>query len=124
MSEAFDNLFDEALCGADDVILDTMGSPSIHIEINSEMKPILAVFDEPAADVSLRHKAGEIQDVAPSLFVKTALVQGVKKRAPVQVGVSSFWVVKVGPDDGGTCTITLARGEPGKPVEDIKQWSR
>ncbi|WP_336195239.1 head-tail joining protein [Hafnia paralvei] len=124
MSDAFDNLFDEALCGADDVILDTMGSPSIHIEIHGEMKPILAVFDEPAADVSLRHKAGEIQDVAPSLFVKTALVQGVKKRAPVQVGGSSFWIVKVGPDDGGTCTITLAWGKPGKPVEDIKQWSR
>lgn len=124
MSDAFDNLFDEALCGADDVILDTMGSPLIYIEINSEMKPILAVFDEPTADVSLRHKAGEIQDVAPSLFLKTALVQGVKKRAPVRVEGSSFWVVKVGPDDGGTCTITLARGEPGKPVEDITQWSR
>lgn len=124
MSEAFDNLFDEALCGADDVILDTMGSSSIYIEINSEMKPILAVFDELAADVNLRHKAGEIQDVAPSLFVKTVLVLGVKKRALVRVGASSFWVVKVGPDDGGTCTITLARGEPGKPVEDITQWSR
>lgn len=124
MSEAFHNLFDEVLCGADDVILDTMGSPSIYIEIHGGMKPILAVFDEPAADVSLRHKTGEIQDVAPSLFVKTALVLGVKKRALVRVGTSSFWVVKVGPDDGGTCTITLARGEPGKPVEDITQWSR
>lgn len=124
MGDVFDNFFDEALCGADDVILDTMGSPSINIEINSEMKPILAVFDEPAADVTLRHKAGEFQDVAPSLFVKTALVQGVKKRARVRVGASSFWVVKVGPDDGGTCTITLARGEPGKPMEDITQWSR
>ncbi|MBL5899932.1 hypothetical protein I7V27_13460 [Lelliottia amnigena] len=111
----FDNLFDEALSDADDRIIDTMGK-NIIVSIHGVDTPVRAVFDEPAADSSLPGGAAIVEDVAPTLFVKTALIAGLKKRDAVSVAGEPFWVVKVGPDDTGTCTVTLARGQPGDPA--------
>lgn len=70
----FENIFDEALYGADSVILDIMGI-TVHIEMLGKMVPVTAVFDAPADDFSLPNQAGNFQDVEPTLFVRTALVQ-------------------------------------------------
>lgn len=118
----FENLFDEALYGADNVILDTMGI-TVHIEMAGKMMPVTAVFDAPAADVTLPKQSGNVEDVAPTLFVRTALVQLVRKKARVTVNHDDYWVVKVGPDDGGSCVVTLAQGTPGKPAESPSGWS-
>ena len=58
------------------------------------------------------HGAGNVLRIR--VFVKTALLAGLKKRDAESVAGEPFWVVKVGPDDTGTCTVTLARGQPGK----------
>ncbi|EMF6669782.1 hypothetical protein RGI97_002807 [Serratia marcescens] len=120
--DGFDNLFDKALFDADNRIIEAMGR-EMEVFINGSKTPIRAVFDEPAADTSLPYGAANIQDVAPRLFVKTALIAGLKKRDLVVIGAESFWVVKVGPDDTGSCVVTLACGEPGKPQPAIDKWS-
>ncbi|ELN2578464.1 hypothetical protein RY966_004238 [Enterobacter kobei] len=111
----FDNIFDEVLHGADDIILETMGR-NVLLTIRGQQVPARAVFDNPAADSSLPGGAATVEDVAPTLFVKTALIAGLKKRDAVSIAGEPFWVVKVGPDDTGTCTVTLARGQPGDPA--------
>lgn len=121
--DGFDNLFDEALFDADSRIIEVMGR-EMEVFINGAPTPVRAVFDEPAADTSLPYGAAKIQDVAPRLFVKTALIGGLKPKDRVEIGTESFWVVKVGPDDTGTCVITLARGEPGRETPAINKWSK
>lgn len=121
---SFENIFDEALYGADSAILDTMGI-TVHIEMLGKIVPVTAVFDAPADDFSLPNQAGNFQDVEPTLFVRTAFVQVVQKKAHVIVHGKDYWVVKVGPDDGGSCVITLARGKPGEtaPEPAERRWS-
>ncbi|WP_262145020.1 head-tail joining protein [Serratia ficaria] len=121
--DGFDNLFDEALFDADSRIIEVMGR-EMEVFINGAPTPIRAVFDEPAADTSLPQGAATVQDVAPRLFVKTARVAGLKHKDLVQIGAESFWVVKVGPDDTGSCVVTLARGEPGRASPAINKWSK
>ena len=67
---------------------------------------------------------GEIRDVAPALSAYTVDIQGLAKRHAVTVGAEHYWVTHIGADEMGRTRITLAVGEPGKPVEDITQWSR
>lgn len=121
--DGFDNLFDEALFDADSRIIEVMGR-EMEVFINGAPTPVRAVFDEPAADTSLPYGAATVQDVAPRLFVKTALIAGLKPKDRVEAGAEAFWVAKVGPDDTGTCVVTLARGVPGKPAPAIDKWSK
>lgn len=121
----FDNLFDEALSGADDVIISIMGK-LVYVQIGGVwgVSPIRAVFDDPDATVSLRNSAGQIEDVAPTLFVKTVLIAGLEKRDRVQIGGAMYWVVGIDPDDTGSSVITLARGEPGTMSPVVSGWSK
>lgn len=120
----FDNLFDEALSDADDRILDAMGK-NILVFIHGVATPVRAVFDEPAANITLPHGAAVIDDVAPTLFVKTAAVSGLKRRDEVRVGADIYWVAQILPDDLGACVIRLDRGRPGEPAPAIPTaWSK
>lgn len=121
--DGFDNLFDEALFDADSRIIEAMGR-EMEVFINGSPTPVRAVFDEPAADTTLPYGAATVQDVAPRLFVKTALIAGLKPKDRVEIGAEAFWVVKIGPDDTGTCVVTLARGEPGRATPAINKWSK
>lgn len=125
----FENIFDEALYGADGCILDIMGI-TVLIEVHGVMKPFVAVFDDPADDLSLPNQAGNFQDVNPTLFTRTAPVMNLPHKTRVEIppgpgraDTLHFWVVKVGPDDGGTCVITLARGQPGDYAPSADKWS-
>lgn len=119
----FENIFDEALTGADNVILDTMGV-KVSACILGAWIPIRAVFDDPQADTALQGGAARFDDVAPTLFLKTVEVCGLKKQDPICIAAVMYWVTHIGNDDTGTCVVTLARGEPGKPTASPVSWSR
>lgn len=110
----FDNLFDEALWGADDEIISTMGVEA-WIEINGIPTPVRGVFDGPGVEVRLK-TGGRIRTTAPTFFVKSKSVEGVKMKAAVTVNDNAYWVEKIDPDDTGSLVLTLAPGKPDKPA--------
>ncbi|WP_227317441.1 head-tail joining protein [Cedecea davisae] len=123
--DAFDNLFDDALFLADSAIIDTMGT-AIYLQINGSWgnEPVRAVFDDPDTVAALPGGAALADIVDPTLFVKTALITGLKKYDRVRIGQQMYWVLHVGEDDTGSTAVRLARGEPGKPATAPLGWSK
>lgn len=119
-----DNLFDEALFAADEEIIDTMGVTAL-IDADGVSIPVRGVFDNPDATAEFK-TGGRIRSTAPTFFVKSASVTGVKEKAQVIIHGVSYWVEKIGPDDTGSRVLTLGTGRPGKPapgVPEPKRWS-
>ncbi|AYN26413.1 hypothetical protein D8682_05005 [Buttiauxella sp. 3AFRM03] len=121
---AFDNLFDEAMFAADNEIIDAMGVNAV-IDINGIKTPVRGVFDNPDATATFK-TGGRVQTTAPTLFVKSHSVDGVKEKDLVVIDGESYWVEKIGPDDTGSRVLTLGTGKPGKPAAGVpgpKSWS-
>ncbi|WP_252364079.1 head-tail joining protein [Escherichia coli] len=126
-----DNLFDQAMSDADNIILDTMGT-EISIYPGGTERKIRAVFDAPADNTGMNTGSGEIRNTAPVLFTRSAWVAGLKKYDRVMIHGEPYQVVDPGWDESGTAghgviTITLARGEPGRstpaaPVRPSKRY--
>lgn len=107
----FDNLFDTAISQADDAILDVMGG-NVQI-LNGALagKTITGVFDNP--DSTGYPEAGiRIEGTNPTLFVKSALISGLKHADTLTVNSVNYWVDRVGKDDCGSCHIWLGTGSP------------
>ncbi|MED8719302.1 head-tail joining protein [Escherichia coli] len=127
----FNNLFDQAMSDADDIILDTMGT-EISIYPGGTERKIRAVFDAPADNTGINTGSSEIRDTAPVLFTRSAWAAGLKKYDRVMIHGEPYQVVDPGWDESGTAgqgviTITLARGEPGRntpaaPVRPSKRY--
>lgn len=127
----FDNIFDTALNDADDRIIETMG---IFISFApGGREPIRGVFDNPdegannaqGGTVKLK-TGGRIQSTKPTLFVRTSSIPGLKEKDELVIKGDSYWVEKIGPDDNGSCTLTLGHGKPGQiapPGPSPKKWS-
>lgn len=116
--------FTERLQRADKVVDRTFAEElPVVLMVGAERRPITAIFEKPDACAEV-HGGGEIRDVAPALSAYTVDIQGLAKRHAVTVGAEHYWVTHIGADEMGRTRITLAAGEPGKPVEDITQWSR
>ncbi|MGM6923356.1 head-tail joining protein [Escherichia coli] len=107
----FDNLFDAALVGADEVILRDMGICAVITSGALEGTRLTGVFDDPE---SISFVAGGIrlEDSSPSLFVKTADILQLRRQDTLTIGDDTFFVDRVTPDDGGCCYIRLRRGSP------------
>ena len=115
----FENIFDRALSGADEKIIDRMGvTARISVRGESVPRTLRGVFDE-AENVVLPPGGGRIDDVSPSLFVRTADVAGVHEKARVEVNGEVFWVERLTPDDTGSRTLILVRGEPGQAAPAV-----
>lgn len=106
--DGYENLFDAALSDADERIIGVMGVTVT--PLNPNVKPFRAVFDHPAADTTLPNGAARIQDTAPTLFAKTPFFTGLTEGDGVHVNGEDFRVVKIGPDDTGSCVVTLSQG--------------
>lgn len=116
--------FTERLQRADKVVDRTFAEElPVVLMVGVERRPITAIFENPDACADV-HGGGEIRDVAPALSAYTVDIQGLAKRHAVTVGAEHYWVTHIGADEMGRTRITLAVGEPSKPVEDITQWSR
>lgn len=121
---AFDNLFDEAMFAADNEIIDAMGVDAV-IEIDGIKTPVRGVFDNPDATAKFK-TGGRVQTTAPTFFVKSHSVDGIKEKNLVVIGDESYWVEKIEPDDTGSRVLTLGTGRPGKPAVGVpgpKSWS-
>ncbi|MBF0035805.1 hypothetical protein HAX39_24965, partial [Citrobacter freundii] len=75
----------------------------------SRSKKIQGVFDGPDATVKLK-TGGRIQSTAPTLFVKLHDIGELKEKDELLILGDSYWVEKIGPDDNGSCTLTLGHG--------------
>ncbi|MCW5003531.1 head-tail joining protein [Enterobacter roggenkampii] len=115
----FENIFDRALSDADERIIDRMGVTAL-ISVREEPvpRPVRGVFDEPE-NVVLPPGGGRIEDVSPSLFVRSADVTGVHEKARVNVNGEIFWIERLTPDDNGSRMLILVRGEPGQAVPAV-----
>lgn len=119
----FENIFDSALNDADDRIIETMG-----ISVTSTVlcgSPIRGVFDNPDDTVKVK-TGGRIQSTKPTLFVRTSSILGLKEKDELVIKGDSYWVEKIGPDDNGSCTLTLGHGKPGQIAPlgpNPKKWS-
>jgi hypothetical protein len=121
---AFDNLFDEAMFAADNEIIDAMGANAV-IDINGIKTPVRGVFDNPDATAEFK-TGGRVQTTAPTLFVKSQSIIGIKEKNLVVINSESYWVEKIGPDDTGSRVLILSTGKPGKPAPSVpspKRWS-
>lgn len=121
--DPFENLFDEALYGADSIIIDRMGKTAL-ITVPGEALPreVRGVFDDPENIVGVPG-GGQVDDVSPSLFVRSADVTGVAKNMRVEVNAEVFWIRHITPDDTGSRTLFLVRGEPGRSTPAVPgQW--
>lgn len=107
---SFDNLFDAAMSDADSRIIDVMGV-RVQIVINGRPVIVCAVFDEEEspgyADNGVR-----IEGCSPSLFIKSADINGLKRLDVIDIGKKPFWVDRLGPDDCGCRHIWLGTGIP------------
>lgn len=120
----FDNLFDEAMFAADNEIIDATGIDAL-ITIGGIITPIRGVFDNPDATAEFK-TGGRVQTTAPTLFVKSLHVEGIKEKDAVVIKGESYWVEKIGPDDTGSRVLILSTGKPGKPASGVpgpKRWS-
>lgn len=107
----FDNLFDAAMSQADDTILDVMGGNIQILSGDLAGKTITGVFDNP--DSTGYPEAGiRVEGTTPTLFVKTALITGLKRPDTLIVNGETWWVDRVGKDDCGSCHIWLGTGSP------------
>ncbi|AYN30195.1 hypothetical protein D8682_26380 [Buttiauxella sp. 3AFRM03] len=121
---SFDNLFDEAMFAADNEIIDAMGANAV-IDINGIKTPVRGVFDNPDATATFK-TGGRLKATAPTFFVKSQHVVGIKERDEVVIKGESYWVEKIEPDDTGSRVLTLGTGKPGKPAAGVpgpKSWS-
>lgn len=119
----FENLFDRALFDADEKIIDRMGVTAL-ISVRGESLPrqVRGVFDDPENIVGVPG-GGQVDDVSPSLFVRSADVIGVAKNMRVEVNAEVFWIRHITPDDTGSRTLFLVRGEPGRSTPVVPgQW--
>lgn len=107
----FDNIFDSALNDADDRIIETMGT-SVVVAI-PEKEPIRGVFDNPDDTVKIK-TGGRIQSTKPTLFVRTSSIVGLEEKSELIIKGEQFWIEKIGPDDNGSCVLTLGHGKPGQ----------
>ncbi|MEB7742203.1 head-tail joining protein [Escherichia coli] len=106
----FDNLFDAALAGANDVILRNMGVTAVITSGHLEGTGITGVFDDPE---NITYVAGgiRIEDTLPSLFVKSSDILRLHRNDELVIGSDSFTVDRITPDDGGCSYIRLRRKE-------------
>lgn len=119
----FDNIFDENMSDADAHIIETMGR-NVRVVINGIAREVRGVFDHPEANTTLPKGAALVEDIAPTLFVKTADIQDLRKRDAIQIGNDMYWVTLILPDDIGVSVVRLARGEKRATLPDIDgNWS-
>lgn len=107
----FDNVFDEAIYRADDVILTVMG---VEAYITSGVlvgKRIFGVFDDPE-NIAYAGEGVRVEGTSPSFFVKSEMVGQLVRLDTLTINKENFWVDRVGPDDGGSRYIWLGRGKP------------
>ena len=106
----FDNLFDAALAGANDVILRNMGVTAVITSGHLKGTGITGVFDDPE---NITYVAGgiRIEDTLPSLFVKSSDILRLHRNDELVIGSDSFTVDRITPDDGGCSYIRLRRKE-------------
>ncbi|HCR7105743.1 TPA: phage tail protein [Shigella flexneri] len=109
--DGFDNLFDAALAGVNEVILRDMGISAVITSGELEGTHLTGGFDDPE---SISFVAGGIrlEDSSPCLFVKTADISQLRRQDTLTIGDDSFFVDRITPDDGGCCYIRLRRGSP------------
>ena len=106
----FDNFFDSVLAQADDAIRGVMGTDAI-FSSGGHSFSVSGVFDDPD-NVSYPVGGLRIEGTSPSLFVKTADIGGVQRLDTVVIQGKSYWVDRMGPDDGGSRHIWLGTGVP------------
>ncbi|HEI8290928.1 TPA: phage tail protein [Citrobacter koseri] len=107
----FDNIFDAAISGVDDTILDVMGTEaSITSGIMAGSK-ITGVFDDPE-NIGYAGAGVRVEGTSPSLFVKSASVRQLRRMDTLTINREAFWVDRISPDDCGSCYVWLGRGSP------------
>jgi len=107
----FDNLFDAAISQVDDTILEVMGGIIQILTGELAGKTITGVFDNPDS-TGYPEPGIRVEGTSPALFVKTALIAGLKKPDTLTVNGKTYWVDRVGEDDCGSCHIWLGTGSP------------